>query len=88
MPIDRKLLEILCCPVTKRAVIPLSKDKLQRLNRLIAAEDLQYADGSTIKGPLKEALITDNSTTIYRIEDGIPVMLEDESIRVQGLEGF
>jgi len=88
MPIDRKLLEILCCPVTKRPVLPLSPDKLQRLNSLIEADELQYADGSKIDGPLKEALITDNSTTIYRIEDGIPVMLEDESIGVQGLTGF
>ncbi len=88
MPIDRKLLEILCCPVTKRPVLPLSKDKLKRLNSLIENNELVYADGTTIDGPLKEALITDNSTTVYRIEDGIPVMLEDESIRVQGIEGF
>ena len=88
MPLDRKLLEILCCPVTKRPVLPLSKDKLKRLNSLIANNELQYADGTTIDGPLRDALITDNSTTVYRIEDGIPVMLEDESIRVQGIEGF
>ncbi|HED14864.1 MAG TPA: Trm112 family protein [Gammaproteobacteria bacterium] len=85
---DRKLLEILCCPVTRRPLLPLSKDKLKRLNALIADDRLQYADGSKIAGPLQEALITDNSTTVYRIEDGIPVMLEDESIRVQDLEGF
>ena len=80
MPLDRKLLEILRCPVTKQQVFPLTKQQLTAINQAIAAGDLAHADGSTIDSPLEEGLVTENKNRVYRIEQDIPVMLEDESI--------
>jgi uncharacterized protein YbaR (Trm112 family) len=88
MPVDKKLLEILCCPVTKIPVKPLAKAKLAALNRRIAAGEVKLADGSAVEAPLEEALITDNGTTIYRIESSIPVMLEDQGIPTAQLGDF
>lgn len=85
MAIDRKLLDILCCPVTGVPVSPLRKDKLQRLNALIAAGELRQYNDEPVAGPLQEALITDNGERIYRVEDGIPVMLEELAIPAQAL---
>ncbi|TNF91605.1 MAG: Trm112 family protein, partial [Gammaproteobacteria bacterium] len=45
MPIDGKLLEILCCPVTKSPVNRLSADKMGRLNALIENGEVHYVDG-------------------------------------------
>lgn len=80
MPIDKKLLEILCCPVTKVPVKVLPRPKLNSLNERITAGDVKRATGEVVEHPLEEGLITENGATIYRIDSGIPVMLEDEGI--------
>ena len=88
MPINRKLLEILVCPVTKLPVFMLDQDKLARLNKLIEKGDLQTMDGEVIKEPIQEALVTSNRNMIYRIENNIPVMLEDQGIASNQIEGW
>jgi uncharacterized protein YbaR (Trm112 family) len=88
MPVDPKLLQILRCPITKQTVRLLPKDKLKALNAAIESGDITYVDGSKIDEPLGEALITDNGRTVYRVDDGIPVMLEDMSIGTEQLTDF
>ena len=88
MPVDKKLLEILCCPVTKIPVKLLPKDKLTSLNERIARGEVRYADGDSVENPLDEALITENGTTIYRVDSSIPVMLEEQGIPTHQLQNF
>ncbi|WP_290647857.1 Trm112 family protein [Aquisalimonas sp.] len=85
MAIDRKLLDILCCPVTKIPVEPLPKKRLDELNALIEEGRVQYQDGTAVTGPVTEALITENGERIYLVEDGIPVMLEERAITARAL---
>ena len=80
MAVDRKLLEILCCPVTRVPVERLPSAKLQAVNEAIREGRVKYADGSAVETEFTEALVTATGTTIYPVEDGIPVMLEDRSI--------
>ena len=80
MAVDRKLLEILCCPATHVPVERLPPAKLQIVNEAIRQGRVKYADGSAVEAELSEALITSSGTTIYPVEDGIPLMLEDRSI--------
>lgn len=80
MTIDKKLLEILRCPITKQPVMRLDENRLETLNHLISEGGICWADGTPVAEPISEALITDNQTTIYQVEDGIPVMLEDRSL--------
>ena len=88
MPVDRKLLEILVCPVTKQPVSMLEASKLQRLNELVAEGQIHTLDGTAVTEPLQEALITANGNTIYRVDDSIPVMLESESIPCEQVAGW
>ena len=88
MPIDPKLLDILCCPVSKQPVFPLSEENLATVNAAIAAGQVTQADDTVVETPLGEGLITKNKQRIYRIDDGIPVMLEEESIAVDQIEGL
>ena len=88
MPIDPKLLDILCCPVSKQPVFPLSEEKLAAVNSAIAAGQVIQANDVVVETPLSEGLITKNKQRIYRIDDGIPVMLEEESIAVDQIEGL
>lgn len=85
MSIDRKLLDILCCPVTRQPLEPLSRDRLKRLNTLIEAGDVRFMDESTVEAPLTEALITTSGERIYPVDDGIPVMLEERCISTRPL---
>lgn len=77
---DRKLLDILCCPTTKQPLAPLNKAELAALNQAIAAGGLKRVDGSVQAEAIGEGLITRDHQTIYRIDDGIPVLLSDEGI--------
>lgn len=88
MPIAQELLDILCCPTTKVPVLLLAEDKLAKLNGAIEAGGVNKADGSAVDKPLQEGLITEDGKTVYRIDDNIPIMLADEAIPTDQIEGF
>ena len=88
MSIDKHLLEILVCPVTKTPVKLLAKDKLAILNREVEKGEITYVDGATVEEPLDEALITEDGRTVYRVSDGIPVMLEEQGISAKQVPGW
>lgn len=77
---DKRLLDILCCPVSKTPVRPLSASELVALNRAIEGGQVLTVAGETVRNALAEGLITVDGKLIYRIEDGIPVMLPEEGI--------
>ena len=85
---DRKLLDILCCPATKQPLAPLNKAELAAVNAAIAQGGLKRADGSKQDAAIGEALITRDHQTIYRVEDGIPVLLSDEGIATMSIADF
>ena len=77
---DKRLLTILRCPVTHKGLSVLRKDKLEKVNAAIAAGNVSTQGGAQLAEPLTEALVTDDGKRIYPVADGIPVLLEDESI--------
>ena len=85
MSVDPRLLEILVCPITKVSVRMLGKQKLAALNRAIAEGGVRHMDGAVVDRPLDEALVTSDGRTVYRVDDGIPVMLEDLAIATEQL---
>jgi uncharacterized protein YbaR (Trm112 family) len=42
--------------------------------------------GQKVDTPLEEGLITEDRKTIYRIDDGIPIMLAEEGISTAQLD--
>lgn len=82
MPIDRKLLEILCCPVTKQGLRLLRADEIDTINDHILLGNVINYGNEPVTLPLTEGLITDNRQRVYRIDDSIPVMLEKEALPV------
>jgi uncharacterized protein YbaR (Trm112 family) len=85
---DKRLLDILCCPVSKTPVRPLSKHELDALNSAVTAGTVDSVAGVAVRDKVSEALITTDGKVIYRIEDGIPVMLPEEGIGTLQLVDF
>jgi len=88
MPVDGKLLEILCCPVSKTPLIKLSQEKLDKLNSAIAAGEALFVDGEQVTETLQEGLITEDGKVIYAVQDNIPVLLEEQGIGTTQFQGF
>ena len=87
-PMDKRLLDILCCPATKQSLRPLTRSELESLNRVIAGGNARTVADATVTGALAGGLITSDGKRVYRVVDEIPVMLADEAIAVARMEGF
>lgn len=85
---DRKLLDILVCPTSRQPLALLEPAGLDALNRAIAAGGVKRGDDSTQSAPLREALVTRDRRTAYRVDDGIPVLLAEEAIATAQADGF
>jgi uncharacterized protein YbaR (Trm112 family) len=88
MSIDGKLLEILCCPVSKTPLTRLSASRLKVLNKAIGDGEIQTVRGEKLDQPLREALITEDSKVIYPVIDDIPILLEERGIGSTQLQDF
>jgi uncharacterized protein YbaR (Trm112 family) len=84
---DRKLLDLLVCPATRQPLLPLDARSLQTVNDAIAGGSLVRGDGAPAQ-PLREALVTRDRKLVYRIDDGIPVLLADEAIATAQIADF
>ncbi|MEO8223379.1 MAG: Trm112 family protein [Gammaproteobacteria bacterium] len=77
---DKRLLDIVCCPVTKLPLQLLDSDRLAQLNAAISTGELQNRSSRSLPETLAEALVTRDGRLVYPVLDGIPMLLEEESI--------
>ena len=85
---DRKLLDLLVSPDTRQPLALLDSAGLDALNAAITAGKVVRADGNAQAQALREALVTRDRKQVFRVEDGIPVLLADEAIATTQIDGF
>ncbi len=85
---DRKLLDLLVSPDTRQPLALLDSTGLDALNAAIATGTVVRADGSAQAQPLREALVTRDRKQVFRVDDGIPVLLAEEAIATAQIDGF
>jgi uncharacterized protein YbaR (Trm112 family) len=86
MTMDKRLLAILCCPVTHKGLSLARPDLLKKVNAAVGAGRVVNREGTPLDAALKEALVTDDGKLLYPVRDGIPVLLEAEAIGLDQLE--
>jgi len=86
LSLDKRLLDIVCCPVTYSPLVPMPQAQLETLNSLIAAAKIKTRGDSLVTEPLAEALVTRDGKLAYPVHDGIPVLLEEQGIVLTQLE--
>ena len=84
---DKRLLDIICCPVTRLPLALLDAEHLSRLNAAIASGAVKNNRDNKIADALSEALVTRDGRLAYPVRDGIPILLEDECIDLKQLPG-
>lgn len=82
--IDADLLKILCCPETHQPLTLAEGTLLQRLNDQIASATLTNRAGKPVTRPCDGGLLRKDGQFVYPICGGIPILLIDEAIPVQG----
>ena len=88
MPVNGKLLEILCCPVSKTPLTILGRQKLDKLNAAIESGDALFVGGEKVTATLQEGLITEDGKVIYAVQDDIPILLEEKGIGTTQFQDF
>jgi uncharacterized protein YbaR (Trm112 family) len=82
MPISPDLLEILVCPETRQPVTLADDAVIAKLNAEIEAGRLRNRGGDKVSEPIVEGLLREDGKILYLIDDGIPVMLIEESLEL------
>lgn len=83
--INQDLLEILACPEDKTPVSLADQALVDEINKRIEAGDVKNRGGEAVTTKMDGGLVREDAAYLYRIEDGIPIMLIDEAIALEGL---
>ena len=82
MSVSADLLEILACPETKQPLSIASDEVLSKLNGSIQSGTLRTRGGVQVSKSIDEGLVREDGKILYIVDDGIPVMLIEESIEL------
>ena len=74
------LLELLRCPESGQPVAEASPELVQRLEALRSKGFLLDARGEVVQDAIQYGLVRKDRTRFFPIREGIPVMLQEESI--------
>ena len=85
---DRKVIDLLCAPRTAQRLSLLDSKGLDALNRAIGVGTVTNLEGTPLVQPVREALLTQDRKQIFRVNDGIPVLLPEEAIETAQIADF
>lgn len=83
MPVNPELLEILVCPETKQKLRNATDAELSQLEALFNSGALHDRSGNKVASTVKEGLVREDGKVLYVVDEGIPIMLTEESIELQ-----
>jgi ubiquinone/menaquinone biosynthesis C-methylase UbiE/uncharacterized protein YbaR (Trm112 family) len=81
--IPSDLVHHLRCPVTHTSVRWMTQAEVDALNESAARGDAIHVDGSAVQGRIPAALINEEGSLAYRVDDGILIMLPISALATQ-----
>lgn len=78
--VDKKLLDILCCPETKQDLELIEEGTVKKINEAIAAGAVKNRGGEKVSEKIDAGLLREDKKYLYPIREDIPIMLIDEAI--------
>jgi uncharacterized protein YbaR (Trm112 family) len=85
--IDEEFLETLVCPQNRMPLHLADARLMAKLNRAIAAGRISNEAGRPVEDSLQAGLVRKDRTLLYPIMDDIPVLLAEEAIALDQLDG-
>ena len=83
--LDPQLLSILCCPESHQDLKEADASQIQKLNAAIAQNRVQNGQGDLVQEPVEGALVRADAKRAYPIREGIPALLIEEGLNVEGV---
>jgi uncharacterized protein YbaR (Trm112 family) len=78
--IDPNFLRLLVCPTSRQPLRQASPTELEAVNRAIRGGAASNRGGAKVSTPWADALVTADSTWLYPIQDGFPILVSAEAI--------
>ena len=85
--IDQELLDILACPETKEGLSVADQGVVDKINVAIKEGSLKNRGGETVTEAIDGGLLRDDGKYLYAVRDEIPIMLIDEAIPMDQIDG-
>lgn len=83
---DKELLELLRDPENPNIkLMPSSEELLKKVNEAIKEGRVKNKKGDKIENAFDELLITENNKKAYPVKQGIPILLIEQAIELQGV---
>ena len=74
------LLVYLRCPTTGSELAPMNTESLIKLNGRVTMNQAFTIEGELVERPLVSALVTQDNTRAYPVDNGIPVLIQSAAI--------
>ncbi|MGA2068810.1 MAG: hypothetical protein ABSG86_27830 [Thermoguttaceae bacterium] len=85
--IDKEFVETLVCPQNRTPLRLADAPLVAKLNRAIAAGRIVNRAGRPVEDSFQAALVRQDRAMLYPIVDDIPVLLAEEAIALDQLDG-
>ena len=81
---EQDLLDILCCPETRQPLEQADPAKRDELNAAILRREVRDSLGRLVEAPVEDLLVREDGRRGYAVREGIPVLLVDEALVLDG----